>query len=163
MWSLHRLTSCILLYSSSLLLACCTPPAYCYPLVCVLLPLLLTRNCLQVEVKVNLRLTASQSVIFITLWQLRSCFSGAPSLTRRRVCLSYMLVVLASAVILGSEFLGTRDHILLSQIEASLFVASYDSQGHGGSIRTRLHTGDWIFQSQSYVTTDGSVGQSVLE
>jgi hypothetical protein len=43
--NLHRLTSCALLYSSSLLLACCTPPAYCYPLVCVLLPLLLTRNC----------------------------------------------------------------------------------------------------------------------
>jgi hypothetical protein len=28
--SLHRLTSCTLLYSSSLLLACCTPPAYRY-------------------------------------------------------------------------------------------------------------------------------------
>jgi hypothetical protein len=27
------------------------------------------------------------------------------------------------------------------RIEASLFVASYDSQGHGGDIRPRLHTG----------------------
>jgi hypothetical protein len=35
----------------------------------------------------------------------------------------------------------TRGHILLSQIETSLFVASYDSQGHGGGIRPRLHTG----------------------
>jgi hypothetical protein len=54
--------------------------------------------------------------IFITVWQLRSCFCGAPSLTRGRVCLLYMLLVLASAVFLGSESLGTRDHILLSQI-----------------------------------------------
>jgi hypothetical protein len=27
------------------------------------------------------------------------------------------------------------------RFETSLFVASYDSQGHGGGIRTRLHTG----------------------
>jgi hypothetical protein len=43
-------------------------------------------------------------------------FSGAPSLTRGRVCLLYMLLGLASAVILGSESLGTRDYILMSQI-----------------------------------------------
>jgi hypothetical protein len=53
--------------------------------------------------------------IFIVVWQLRSCFCGAPSLTRGRVCLLYMLLVLASAVFLGSESLGSRDHILLSQ------------------------------------------------
>jgi hypothetical protein len=41
-------------------------------------------------------------------------FSGAPSLTRGRVCLLYMLLVLASVVFLGSESLGTHDHILLS-------------------------------------------------
>jgi hypothetical protein len=54
--------------------------------------------------------------IFSTVWQLRSCFCEAPSLTRGRVCLLYMLLVLASVVFLGSETLGTRDHILLSQI-----------------------------------------------
>jgi hypothetical protein len=54
--------------------------------------------------------------IFITVWQLRSCFCGAPSLTRGRVCLLYMLLGLPNAVFLGSESLGTRDHILLSQI-----------------------------------------------
>jgi hypothetical protein len=43
-------------------------------------------------------------------------FSGAPSLTRGRVCLLYMLLALASVVFLGSESLGTPDHILLSQI-----------------------------------------------
>jgi hypothetical protein len=54
--------------------------------------------------------------IFITVWQLRSCFCGAlPSLTSGGVCLSYILLGLASAVFLGSESLGTRDHILLSQ------------------------------------------------
>jgi hypothetical protein len=53
--------------------------------------------------------------IFIAVWQLRTCFCGAPSLTRRRVCLLYMLLALASAVFLGSESLGTRDHIFLSQ------------------------------------------------
>jgi hypothetical protein len=39
--------------------------------------------------------------IFITLWQLRSCFCGAPSLTRGWICLLYMLLDLASAVSLG--------------------------------------------------------------
>jgi hypothetical protein len=79
-----------------------------------------------------------------------------------------LLLGLASAVTLWSESLGTRDHILLSQIRdspnlegqvpvfisprkrvvqlypqalGSLFVASYDSQGYDGGIRPRLHTG----------------------
>jgi hypothetical protein len=43
-----------------------------------------------------------------------------------------------------------------SRFETSLFVASYDSQGHGGGIRSRLHTGNtYLSQSQSHVTTDG--------
>jgi hypothetical protein len=54
--------------------------------------------------------------IFITLWQLRSCFCGAPSLTRGRISLLYKLLALARAVFLGYESLGIRDHILLSQI-----------------------------------------------
>jgi hypothetical protein len=54
--------------------------------------------------------------IFITLWQLRFCFCEAPTLTRGRVCLLYILLALASAVLPGSEALGSRDHILLSQI-----------------------------------------------
>jgi hypothetical protein len=54
--------------------------------------------------------------IFITVGKLRVCWCGALSLTRGRVCLLRLLLALASAVILGSEPLGTRDHILLSQI-----------------------------------------------
>jgi hypothetical protein len=40
---------------------------------------------------------------------------GAPSLTRGRVCLFYMLLALASAVFLGSESLRSLYHILLFQ------------------------------------------------
>jgi hypothetical protein len=90
------------------------------------------------------------------------------SLTRGWVCHLQLLLVLASTVILRSESRGTHDHILLSHFRnplnlegqvplftparnrfaqlypqslGSLFVASYDSQGYGGGIWTRLHTG----------------------
>jgi hypothetical protein len=36
--------------------------------------------------------------IFIIVWQLLSCLCGSPSLTRGRVCLFYMLLVLSNAV-----------------------------------------------------------------
>jgi hypothetical protein len=79
-----------------------------------------------------------------------------------------LLLALASAVILRSESLRPRNHILLSQIRDSpsledqvpvftsprnneaqlypqelgfLFVAIYDSQGYCGGIRSALHTG----------------------
>jgi hypothetical protein len=77
-----------------------------------------------------------------------------------RICRLQLLLVLASAVILGSLSRGTHDHILLSQNRdspslegqvtefipqnrvahlytqalGSLFVASCDSQGYGGGI-----------------------------
>jgi hypothetical protein len=54
--------------------------------------------------------------IFITVGQLRVCWCGASSLTRGRVCRLQLLLALASAVILGSESLGTCDRILLSHI-----------------------------------------------
>jgi hypothetical protein len=62
---------------------------------------------------------------------------------RGRICRLQKLLTLARAVILGSESRGTCDHILLPHIVTSLFVASvasYDSQGYGGGIRTRIHT-----------------------
>jgi hypothetical protein len=53
---------------------------------------------------------------FITVRQLRVCWCGALSLTRGRVCrLQMLLALLTSAVILGCESRGTRDHILLYQ------------------------------------------------
>jgi hypothetical protein len=53
------------------------------------------------------------------------------------------MLAFASAVIIGSESLGTSDHILLSQIRDFLFVASYVSEGYGGGIRHRLHKGSF--------------------
>jgi hypothetical protein len=66
---------------------------------------------------------------------------GALSLTRGRVCPLQLLLGLASAVIFGCESRGTRDRILLSQIRGFPF-RRHDSQGYGGGIRPRLHTGD---------------------
>jgi hypothetical protein len=57
------------------------------------------------------------------------------------VCLLYMLLVLASAVFLGSDSLGPHTIFYCLRFETSLFVSSYDSQGHGGGIRPRLHMG----------------------
>jgi hypothetical protein len=48
--------------------------------------------------------------------QLRTCYYGTLSLTRGRVCNLQLLQGLADVVFLGSEFRGTRDEILLSQI-----------------------------------------------
>jgi hypothetical protein len=59
-------------------------------------------------------------------------FCGASSPMRKRVCLLYMLLALASAVFLIFYCL---------RFETSLFVASYDSQGHGEGIQPCLHTG----------------------
>jgi hypothetical protein len=86
--------------------------------------------------------SGARDQIFITLWQLRSYFCGLPFLTRGRVCFLYMQLALASVVFFGSESLGIRDHILLSQIWDFLFVNSYVSQGHGGGIRTHLYKGE---------------------
>jgi hypothetical protein len=61
------------------------------------------------------------------------------------------LLILASAVILGSESRRTHDHILLSQIRDFLFVASYDSQGCGGGIRPRVHMGLNFMLTKAYI------------
>jgi hypothetical protein len=55
-----------------------------------------------------------QYQIFVTVRQLWVCWCRAPSLTRGRVCRLQLLLILASAVILGSESRRTHDHILLS-------------------------------------------------
>jgi hypothetical protein len=99
--------------------------------------------------RVTLRLTVSQWVCLCVephlglmtrffmylLWKLQSCQYGAPSLTRGRVCrfnLEGQVPV----------FMSPKNRVvwLYPQALASLFVASYDSQSYGGSIRPRLHT-----------------------
>jgi hypothetical protein len=75
------------------------------------------------------------------VWQLHSWFRGAPSLTRGRVCLLYVPLVLASAVFFGPSPLGLATVFYCLRFETSIFVASYNSEGHGGGIRPRLHTG----------------------
>jgi hypothetical protein len=105
------------------------------------------------------------------IFQLNTCGYSpyvTSSLTRGWVCRLQLLLVLASAGILRSESRGTHDHVLLSQFRdspdtedqvpiyisprnrvarlypqalGSIFVASYDAQGYGGGIRTRLHMG----------------------
>jgi hypothetical protein len=52
-------------------------------------------------------------------------FCGVLSLARGWVCLLYMLLVLASAVFLGSEYLETRDHILLSPVYVCMCLHIY--------------------------------------
>jgi hypothetical protein len=103
------------------------------------------------KVKVTLRLTVGQSVslgvepqIFITLWQLRSCFWGAPSLTRGWVCLCICCWPSPAHSFAGPCPLGLATIVYCLSFETSLFVASYDSQVHGGGIRTRLHTGELL-------------------
>jgi hypothetical protein len=103
------------------------------------------------------------------------------SLRRGCICRFQMLLGLTRAVILRLESRVTHDHILLSQIRdslnlegqvhvfisprnrvarlypqalSSLFIASYNSQGCGGGIPPRLHTG-FPLQSQSHIATDG--------
>jgi hypothetical protein len=123
-----------------------------------------------------LRLTTSNFI-----FQLNTCSYSpyvASSLAIGWVCCSQLLLVLTSAVILRFESRGTHARILQSQIRdspnlegqvpvfisprnrvaqlhpqalGSLFVASYDSQGYGGGIRPRLHTGLFVVRITIYI------------
>jgi hypothetical protein len=112
--------------------------------------------------------SGSYDQIFITVRQLRICWCGARSLTREWICCLQLLLVLTSAVILGSHSCKTHDHILLSQIHGtpdlkgqvpiflfprnraaqlypqalgSLSITAYDPQGYGGGILICLDAG----------------------
>jgi hypothetical protein len=69
------------------------------------------------------------------------------SMTGEWVCHLQLLLALASSFILGSEYRGNRDHILLSQIWDFPFCRLLRLAG----LRWRYVKS----QSQSYVTTDG--------
>jgi hypothetical protein len=91
---------------------------------------------------------------FITVRQLQVCWRGALSLTRGRVCL-LQLLVLASAVILGSEPRGTRDHNLLSQIRDLPFRRLIWLAGLRWRYSTSSPHGLVSNSSQSHIATDG--------
>jgi hypothetical protein len=112
----------------------------------------------------------------------------AASLMRGRASSLQLLLVLANAAPQGSSYFtfSNRDvlqperrghHIYVTQEHGgpvipqalgSVFVASYDSQGCGGGIRTRLHLGSFSYStdyslSQVKLYYDRrSVGQSVV-
>jgi hypothetical protein len=79
-----------------------------------------------------------QNQISVTVRQLRVCRREAPSLTRGRLCRLQLLLVLASAIILGSESRGTYDHILLSQIQHS------PKTGHSYFTTGSLHLNQFV-------------------
>jgi hypothetical protein len=87
--------------------------------------------CSESELQYELRFTANQFVLAASLlrpptkifiFQLNTCGYSpyvASTLMRDCVCRLQLLLALASAVILRSEYHGTHDHILLSQIRVS--------------------------------------------
>jgi hypothetical protein len=107
----------------------------------------------------------------VTFFQINTCGHSShvtSPLKTGCVCRLQLMLALVRAVILRSEYRGTHNHILLSQIWdstnlegqvpvfisprdkvaqlypqalGSLFFTSYDSQGYGGGIRPSLHTG----------------------
>jgi hypothetical protein len=76
-------------------------------------------------------------------------------------CICYWLLPAPSFS--GPSPFGLATIFYRLRFETSLFVASDDSQGHGGVIRSRFYTGSLCpSQSQSHISTDGqSVSQSV--
>jgi hypothetical protein len=71
------------------------------------------------------------------------------------VCCLQLLLALASAVILGSESGGTRDHILLSEIRDFLLRHLPRLAGLRWKYLTPPPHGSSLGQSQSHIATDG--------
>jgi hypothetical protein len=83
--------------------------------------------------------------------QLRVCWCGALSLTSGRVCRLQLLLALASGFISVPSPVGLVTVFYCLRFEASLSVASWDSQGYDGGIRPRLHTGGNPYWIRSYL------------
>jgi hypothetical protein len=112
------------------------------------------------KVKVTLRLTVSQSVnlgfephlglmtrYLLLSWQLRFCFLWG-ALSDERPGLSFICCwPLPAQSFLGPSPWELATILYCLRIEISLFVTSYDWQGHGEGIRPRLHTGFYFLRS----------------
>jgi hypothetical protein len=82
--------------------------------------------------------------IFITFRQLRICWCGALSLrVDGSVIYNYCWPSTAQSFF-GPSHIALLTILYCLRFEASLFVASYYSQGYGGGIRPRLHTGECL-------------------
>jgi hypothetical protein len=79
--------------------------------------------------------------IFITVWQLRSCFVGLPLWREDGSVFCICCWSSPAQPFSGQSPLGLATIFYCLRFETSVFVASYDSQGYGGGIRPRLHTG----------------------
>jgi hypothetical protein len=100
------------------------------------------------------------------------CMRHSLSMTRGRVYRLLLLLALASAVIFGSEFRGTRAHILLSQIRdfpfrrllrLAILRWRYSTPSpHGIAAETRLHMFYCPHTNRTEVTVSysSSIGQS---
>jgi hypothetical protein len=102
------------------------------------------------KVKVTLRLTISQPVsksmglmtrYFLLFDSYGLVFLGRPLWREDGSVFCICWWSSPAQSFLGQSPLGLVTIIYCLRFEAYLFVASYDSQGHGGAIRTRLHTG----------------------
>jgi hypothetical protein len=79
--------------------------------------------------------------ILITVRQLRGCCCGAPSLTRGRFVVYNCCWPSPVQSFSGPSPMGLATIFYCLGFETSLFIPCYDSQGHGGGIRPRLHAG----------------------
>jgi hypothetical protein len=73
-------------------------------------------------------------ILEIFLIQLRVCYFVAPSLTIERFRNLLLLLSLANAVPLGSQFYGTQDHILLTLPTWRARSRIHILQGEGGPV-----------------------------
>jgi hypothetical protein len=88
------------------------------------------------KVKVTLRMTV------ITFWQLRSCFCGAHSLTRGRVCLCICCWPCQRSLSRVRVPWDSRPYFTISDLRLPFSSPPTTCGGHGGGIRPRLHTGN---------------------
>jgi hypothetical protein len=121
------------------------------------------------KVKVTLRLTVSQSVSqsvslgveshlglmtrYLLLFDSYGLvFVGRPLWREDRSVFCICCCPLPEQSFSGPSPLGLATIFYCLRFETSLFVASYDLQGHGGGIRPRLHTGlySWFSLCPSY-------------